>query len=688
MARIPDYDIAGTSVPRTETPRFADRSRQIRQEGAQALAGAVSNVVQFQAEHDDKLSYAAARGAILKADADARESLRNDSDPYTYESRYRDNLKKAKEAAAKGIRGRQSRALFEADIDADIERGAGQVKEIARGRIADNGRATLQSTIETSLRTALDSPDEASAVASIQTANTAITAARDSGFIDAVAAERLQSGFRDNYAEGRVAIAPLDQRIAMLSKPKGTVAEVIQADRRAALLGRAQEEKRILEARQQAIADRREAKAERAVLQLEQQIASGIPMTEEMGKRWTDAVKGTSFEGEFKQVQASEARVQDMLRKPIGEQVKYVQDREAAIKSEGGSARDIANFNRLRRAVEENVKELQRDPLLYLQNRNDEKFEPLDFQALIGGDPYQESLLDDRVTALEAARKKVGAQVPVRPLLPQEAQQLASVLQSSSPKDQVQLFGSMYSSFRDPKAYQGAMQQIAPDAPVKAFAGMLAGKQAQVTTRRRIFGKDETQTAQNVALTLLEGDAILNATPGDKKQDGTPKVGLYLPETSLLQSEFTDLVGDAFRGRESAAQLAFQAVKSYYVGKAAQTGRIAAGKDDVDTRLVGEAVTAVLGAVSDFNGAGKVLAPWGVSKDQFEDRAESAFRAEALRRGLPKDRIDDLAGDIGLQNAGDNRYRVTVGNNYLTDSLGTPLVIEVETYETSRASLR
>src|SRR5690348_7393152 len=192
MPRIPDYDAVGTSVPRAQTPRFANRSQAITDEGRASLVGAVGGAIQQVAEHDDKLNYAAARATILKADADARETLRNDPDPFSYERRYRDNLLKAKDAASNLIRGSRSRELFQADIDADIERGAGQIREIARGRIADNGRATLQSTLDSTLKTALDAQDEASSVASIQTANTSIAAARDSGFIDAVAAEKLR----------------------------------------------------------------------------------------------------------------------------------------------------------------------------------------------------------------------------------------------------------------------------------------------------------------------------------------------------------------------------------------------------------------------------------------------------------------------------------------------------------------
>lgn len=682
MPRIPDYTAAGTSTPRSNTPRFAaDRSDDIEREGQQALIGAIGAATDRAVEHDDKLNYAAARGAILKADADTREALRNDNDPYTFEARYREGLRKAKASAAIGIRGQRSRALFEADIDADIERGAGQVRDIAREQIAVGGRATLQSTLDTGLRTAMDATDDGSAIASIETAYTAIAAARESRFIDPVAAETLQSNFRTQVAEGRVSLLPLDKRIETLTNPKGTLAEAIRGDRRGALLDRAREEKRILEVREQALQDRLEAKGQRALGQLEQQIASGVPVSDELNRRWASAVKGTDVESEFAQAQKSEAEVQSMLRKPIGEQLSFIQDREAQLLKDGGSTRDLANLNRLKGAVQQNVKLLQQAPLLYLQNRTGEEFAPLDFNALAQGDPDQGALLDDRVTALQGARARVGTEVPLRPLLPQEAQQLSAALEAGTPKEQAELFASLHKNFRDSKAYQGAMQQIAPDAPVKALAGMLAGKQADLTTKTHWFKPDETVASVDVARTLLEGEAILSPGKAEKTEDGKPKVALYLPEQTLLQQSFQDTVGDAFRGRPVPADIAFQAVKSYYVGRAAQTGRIASSTADVDTKLVRESVTAVLGSVVDYNGGGQVFAPWGMDKDAFEDRADKAFRLEAQRRGIPAERIDDLAADVGLQNASGNRYRVTIGNNYLQDSLSSPIVINLDDAE-------
>ena len=370
MARIPDYDVAGTSVPRIQTPRFNDNSRQIRSEGVGALVGAVGSLVQQAAEHDDKLNYAAARASILKADTDTREALRNDPDPYSYEKRYRENLRKAKEGASSMIRGRQSRELFNADIDADIERGAIQVRGIAQDRIADDGRATLQSTIESSLRTALDSPDEGSAVASIQTANTAIGAARDIGYINAVAAQKLQSGFRQDYAEGRVKTTPLDKRIEMLNNPKGTVAEAIDADRRQALLEHAQTE---LQQQQN------ERKAQDSLLRQELTLqladiraasANGIPATDAPSRATLRQAFGTARgDAYFSQVQGAQKLATDVRRlngMSNTELDQLVSDYKPD--SQAGAAESAQLTSALKQRVSEIKQFRKSDPIEYLES--------------------------------------------------------------------------------------------------------------------------------------------------------------------------------------------------------------------------------------------------------------------------------------------------------------------------------
>lgn len=459
-----------------------------------------------------------------------------------------------------------------------------------------------------------------------------------------------------------------------LTAADGFYAGKLDTDRRNAVLQSVINSRLVIENRIQHQADKREAMAERTLNAIDTQIASGTPATAQMWAGWEEKVKGTTVEGEFKQRVVDEGQVQEVLRKPVGEQGKFVQDKETSLDTQGGTMRDRANLNRLKSAVRANVKQMQETPLLFNANRTGQQVEPLDLSALAapGGSPEVTDQIASRMASLVAMRKEYGTQIPLRPLLPQEAQQLTAVLDKSTPKQQTEIFASLHNAVGDTQAYKGVMQQIAPDAPVKALAGMLAAKQNSITLENHWFRPNDIAMSGDVAATMLQGEQSLNATKSQKTDDGKPKKSLYLPEDSTLQADFQDAVGSAFAGRSGAAQTAYQAVKAYYVGKAEQTGRLAASKKDIDFSLVQEAITATLGSVVDFNGQGQVLAPWGMDESTFEDRAQAAWLSQAKTLGMPED-----IPRIGLRNQGDGTYYVVQGRNFLYGKDGHPVVIDV-----------
>ncbi len=429
-----------------------------------------------------------------------------------------------------------------------------------------------------------------------------------------------------------------------------------------------------LEARQRAIADKREAKAVRAINEMDQQIASTIPAPLSLWKEWEMTVKGTEMEAEFKGRQADEVEVQSLLRKPIQEQVAFLQKKEADLKSGGGSIREQTNYNRLRTAIGQNVKLLGESPLQFNAVRTGAEVAPLDISGMVNGDPEAQAQIADRVDTLTGMQKQYGA-VPMKVLLPQEVAQLSSALERATPKQQSELFSGMYTTMGT-DAYKVAMQQIAPDSPVRAMAGMIAGKQAELTTKTHWFKPDEIIGSGDVSATMLQGEDILNASKADKKTEGKPKLSLYLPETSTLQADFQNQVGDAFAGRPAAADVAFQSVKAYYVGRAAQIGRLAADNKDIDSDLVRESITASLGTVVTYNGS-DVFAPWGMDKPQFLDKVQDSLLAKGRELGVSEKQLDQFVG-ASLKNAGDSSYYVTQGRNFVTDKSGKPIVIKIE----------
>ena len=424
--------------------------------------------------------------------------------------------------------------------------------------------------------------------------------------------------------------------------------------------------------------DHREAVADRALNEIDRQIASGVPATPEMWSTWESKVRGTSLAPEFRDRVQSERETQALLRKPIDEQVKAVQDRVSALDMGGGSLRDLANLQRLQTAVQKNVETLQKSPLIFNANRTGQIPQPVDITQMGSPEGQQAAAetLSDRVATIQGMRRQYGGQVAMQPLLPQEAAQLKAVVNQASPQQLTGLFANLHQALGNDEAYRAVMQQIAPDSPVRAFAGILAARPRTNTINTRWFMPNDTVSSTDAAQTLLAGEAILHPPKSATGADGNPKVKLYLPEDKSLQDAFQSAVGTAFADRPDAAQNAYQAIKAYYVGQASKQGRLAANGQDIDNKILKQAVRSVLGEVVDVNGRGQVLAPWGMNGTDFTNVARLALQAQQKSVNWPNQ--SPLPFDaLGLRSAGANAYYVTAGRTFLQDTKGNPVVLQI-----------
>lgn len=246
MARIPDESQLGYSVPRTRTPRFQDRSAAIVGEAVEGLArivGAASNRLQ---EREDQFNYARAKSALLSADVEARRALEDDPDWETYEKRYTEAMVKARDKAAGMIRGGRDRALFDMDASQFSERAIGEVRNIAKRKEIDWGRAALDEMLDTNRTAALNASDEPSREELIKTTQEAINGALEKGYLNEQEAVSRRQSWSANYAESFIGMQPAEDRIKLLSSPKGTVADMIDPAKRVALLEAAKREGRDL----------------------------------------------------------------------------------------------------------------------------------------------------------------------------------------------------------------------------------------------------------------------------------------------------------------------------------------------------------------------------------------------------------------------------------------------------------
>ncbi|GAB3125257.1 hypothetical protein GCM10027288_58240 [Bordetella tumbae] len=451
----------------------------------------------------------------------------------------------------------------------------------------------------------------------------------------------------------------------------------LDSDKIQQLRTRAQTQTDRLDNRARVEQDRATARAQRAIGEVDKQIATGVPARTDDMLRWAGMVAGTDFEPQYREMMRGQEEVQQVLRLPIPEQAAYIQEKRLAQQRGGASTTDIANLDRLSRAFEANTKMLQESPLSWVENRAGSPITPLDVSQLAapnGPATIGQTLRDrsDVIRGLQAANPP-GA-VQMRPLLAPEAEQLSTTFKSAGAREKRQLLGQLYWAAGSPDTYQGIVNQVEGIDPFMARLGRLAGSYEEAKLTNNWLSSDVVQSAGDAAATAIAGDEILRA--GGKS--GT--LSYPLPKDAEFTQAIADKVDNLYRGAtagDSGGQAFLQdayAVKAYYVGRAAQEGDLS---PDVNDERLNQAVTAVLGQPVDFHGNGQVLAPWGMNEENFLARANKAVFREISSRGM-QEQLGRSMSNTGLIGVGAGAYAVTLGGLPIRDpATGEPVIIQM-----------
>lgn len=306
----------------------------------------------------------------------------------------------------------------------------------------------------------------------------------------------------------------------------------------------------------------------------------------------------------------------------------------------------------------------QADPMAYAQQTRIGDAKPLPFndQAAFGAE------LAKRVGVANTMQQTYGA--PYSLLTKAEAQTLNQGFERMTTQQRLGYLETIRKSVTDPVAYRSIMGQIAPDSPVTAMAGMILSKQSAVVVKG--WTSDTVFAQRDVAAIMLEGESLLNPNKTAKGEDGRGK-SFPMPKEQDMRDQFTNVVGKAFAGDANGANFAYQAVKAYYAGQSAREGDISG---NINTGRLKDAINAVTGGVSDINGKGEVVRPWGMSEERFRNGAKAAFDRAIAAAGYKGSQLD-VWGAYGLQTAGDGKYLLRSGTGYLTDRQGNPIVLDV-----------
>lgn len=252
MPRIPDVTALDRRIPQSRRAIVSDRSGEILGQAAAELGRTIQGVE----EKRDRFRYSKARSAYLQADIQARREMEQDEDWETLEQRYRERMAKAKSESAGMITDRADRALFEQEIDLDLERGAAAIGQISRVKEGDSGRADLDNLLANNRTSALNAGDEGTRAAFINSTRDAILGASrpsptGTTYLTKEQAAETWRRWQESYGEGYVAILDPQKRVEVLSNPVGTPADFVAPDKRAALLKVAQNENREIRVRKE-----------------------------------------------------------------------------------------------------------------------------------------------------------------------------------------------------------------------------------------------------------------------------------------------------------------------------------------------------------------------------------------------------------------------------------------------------
>lgn len=592
------------------------------------------------------------------------------------EEYYKSSIQKLKAPTVEGLDD-VAYEQFQSGLKSVDLKGSDTVRSIAgRARINEN-KATVDMALENFGRLA-GQPDADVAIVNNQM-NSLDTAGRIAyGEQWPLVKQKRQEANWYNQANQRIMTSKdnlelLRQVEDDLTKKDGFYLDKLDTEPRNILLNNVINNRLQLESRIERDALRAQQQASTLLAKYDQQIASGIPTTPEQQNEFRQKIAGTGYETELDARIKNETEVQNMLRLPIEKQIEFVQEKQAAIK-QGATMAEAANVERMSKAVQANVKQLQEDPLLFNQQRTGVPVQPVNMAMLFTPETSAQvkQIFSDRVADIRATQQKYGDRVQMRPLLPQEAKSLSAMLDQQSPEEQGIVFASLRKAFDDDAAYLSAMQQIAPDSPIKARAGSMIAAGGGFTMEDNWFSPDAILMAQDAAKTLLIGESILNKTKIDKSADGKSK-SFPMPPESNFRSSFSEKAKKAFAGEPQAFESAMQAVRAYYVGKSAEVGDVSG---EIDEARMQEAITAVVGNVVTV-GQSDVVAPWGMDAADFEDRLDRALVHKLKSANFTEDQINDR--DIfGFQPSKQNgKYYLLEGKSYKLDSDGRPILIDV-----------
>lgn len=315
------------------------------------------------------------------------------------------------------------------------------------------------------------------------------------------------------------------------------------------------------------------------------------------------------------------------------------------------------NYEILTQAVDHALKEREKDPVAYAITTGGYRIEKLpDLQNSQG--VMQE--LSRRSAVARQISADYGTELQV--LTKRESSALTAILRTAPIPLQKEQLSQLYKGVgEDIGLFKQMMKSIAPEAPTIAVAGIYQARGLRTT-----FNRD-------VADLILRGQAIL--TP-NKKENGTDHMGgtslVKMPSDSDMLTSWNSDTGDAFKGREQAANLFMQTAKAIYAARSAEEGDYSG---IISSNRWSESIQLATGGIQSHNGS-KIVLPYGMPYDKFQNALQGHVDA-VVKAGDVVNATSREMMRLPLENIGDGRYLFRRGSGYLVDKNGRPVTVDI-----------
>lgn len=314
------------------------------------------------------------------------------------------------------------------------------------------------------------------------------------------------------------------------------------------------------------------------------------------------------------------------------------------------------SYETLMNAVDQVQKARSEDPMRYALTTGSYGVKPMERMD----DP---KALVQELSRRAAAAPQMAADYGTQPqlLTKDETRVLGATIKAAPVESQKSQLAMLYKGIGDMGLFKQTMQTLAPDNPTAAVAGIYQARGLRTTENR------------DVADLILRGQAIL--TP-NTKEDGEGHLGgkalLKMPEGKLLLSDWNSVTGDAFKGKEQAADLFMQTAKAIYAARSAEEGDYSGV---IDSGRWKSAINLATGGIQSHNGS-KIVMPYGLGYDQFQNTLKTQTEQIVRDGGAFNTNASEMMR-LPLENVGDGRYLFRRGAGYLVNKDGRPVVVNL-----------